>query len=66
MFSINVTKRARTCITTFAVSIADNLRLLQQYKWNTIIITLPQLIINIRIKVNEAFEQRPPLMTPQC
>ena len=43
--NLNETKRAR--FTTFAISIVDNLYLLQQYKCNTIKIPMPRLIINV-------------------
>ena len=41
-------KRAR--FATFAISIKDQLCLLQQYKWNTIKIRLLQLIIKVPYK----------------
>ena len=41
---LNLTKLAR--LATLAVTILDNSCLLQQYKWNTIKIQLPRLIIN--------------------
>ena len=42
--NVSVTNRAR--FATFAISIADSLCLLQQYKLNTIKILLPRLINN--------------------
>ena len=42
--NVSVTKRAK--FAALARRIADNLCLLQQYKWNTIKIGLPRLIIN--------------------
>ena len=43
--NLNETKRAR--FTTFAISIVDNLYLLEQCKCNTIKIPMPRLIINV-------------------
>ena len=42
--NVNVTKQAK--FAALARRITDNLCLLQQYKWNTIKIGLPRLIIN--------------------
>ena len=42
--NVNMTKRER--FTTFAISIVDNLCLLQQYQWNKIKIRLLRLMIN--------------------
>ena len=43
--NVNVTKRAK--FATFAISIVDILCLLQKYKWNTIKIRLPRLMIDV-------------------
>ena len=43
--NVNVTKRAK--FATFAISIVDNLCLLQKYKWNTIKIRWPRLLIGV-------------------
>ena len=40
----------RAMFATFAISIKDQLCLLQQYKWNTIKIRLPRLIIKVPYK----------------
>ena len=43
--NVNVTKRAS--FTTFSISMADDLWLQQMYRWNTIKIWFPRLIINV-------------------
>ena len=48
--SKNVNMAKRAMFATFAISIKDQLCLLQQYKWNTIKIRLPRLIIKVPYK----------------